>query len=87
MSAADSQSACTNTHYIKKTGGGQKRTLPARALSLSLSRCWYVNLGSLSMSVSITTKLTVCDDDAYISLTRTQLPRATNKRNNIRKTD
>lgn len=36
MSAADSQSACTNTHYIKKNRGGQKRTLPARALSLSL---------------------------------------------------
>lgn len=86
MSAADSQSACTNTHYIKKTGG-VKKGLCQQGLSLSLSLCWYVNLGSLSMSVSSTTKLTVCDDDAYISLTRTQLPRATNKRNNIRKTD
>lgn len=36
MSAADSQSACTNTHYIKKTGGVKKR-LCQQGLSLSLS--------------------------------------------------
>lgn len=36
MSAADSQSACTNTHYIKKTGG-VKKGLCQQGLSLSLS--------------------------------------------------
>lgn len=37
MSAADSQSACTNTHYIKKTGGGSKKDSASKgSLSLSL---------------------------------------------------
>lgn len=69
MSAADSQSACTNTRYIKKREKEKQKEPCQQGLSLSL--CWYVNLGSLSMSVSITTKLIVCDDDAYISLMHT----------------
>lgn len=37
MSAADSQSACTNTHYIKKTGGSKKDSASKGSLSLSPS--------------------------------------------------